>query len=193
MATVIASAKDASGEYYDRSFAYGWFVSIATAGHDTTSSTLSTILERLGSDPALLAEVKADLGSAVGPLVDEGLRWASPVKHFVRRATQDYELRGRTIKSGDRLMLLYQSANRDEDVFDAPNEFNPGRHPNPHIAFGYGPHTCIGQHLAKRELRFMLEVLLPRINSIELKPGRRVVQTNFVGGIKKLPVRLEVE
>jgi cytochrome P450 len=89
-------------------------------------------------------------------------------------------------------MLLYQSANRDADVFDAPDEFRIDRKPNKHIAFGYGPHMCIGQHLAKIELRILLEELLPRISSIDLTGERKVVQTNFVGGLRNLPVSLEL-
>ena len=123
---------------------------------------------------------------------NEGLRWASPVKHFTRKALRDYELRGQQIKAGDRLVLLYQSANRDADVFEAPDEFRLDRKPNRHIAFGYGPHMCIGQHLAKQELRIMLEELLPRIASIDVTGERKVVQTNFVGGLRKLPMRLEL-
>jgi cytochrome P450 len=89
-------------------------------------------------------------------------------------------------------MVLFQSGNRDEDVFDEPDVFNIDRRPNKHIAFGYGPHMCIGQHLAKLELRIIFEELLPRIKGIELIGERKVVQTNFVGGLRNLPVRLEL-
>jgi cytochrome P450 len=123
--------------------------------------------------------------------VNEALRWASPVKHFVRQASSDYTLRGQHIKAGDRLMLLYQSGNRDADVFGHPDTFDIDRKPNKHIAFGYGPHMCIGQYLAKLELKVMYEVLLPHIKSIEVVGDMKVMQTNFVGGLKKLPVRLE--
>jgi cytochrome P450 len=191
LATLIASAKTESGEYYANTFAYGWFIAIATAGHDTTSSTMAGTIEQLAQHPDQLAAVRGDL-SLVPDLINEGLRWSSPVKHFMRQATQDYTLSGQEIHAGDRFMLLYQSANRDAEVFDDPDTFRLQRKPNRHIAFGYGPHMCIGQHLAKLELRILFEELLPRIKSIELTGDRKVVQTNFVGGLRSLPVRLEL-
>ncbi len=191
LASIIANARRPDGELYPKEVAYGWFIAIATAGHDTTSSTLAGILEALAKHPGQLARVKAD-PSLIPGLVDEGLRWVSPVKHFVRQASQDYLLRGQQIAEGDRLMLLYQSANRDADVFEAPGEFRLDRRPNRQIAFGYGPHMCIGQHLAKQELRVMLEELLPRLVSLEITGGRKVVQTNFVGGLRRLPMRVEL-
>lgn len=190
LASIIANARrEDTGEYFPKEVAYGWFIAISTAGHDTTSSTLSSCLEALAEHPDQLVEVQRDL-DRIPDLVNESLRWASPVKQFTRQALQDYELRGQQIKAGDRLMLLYQSANRDADVFDAPEEFRWDRTPNKHIAFGYGPHMCIGQHLAKLELRIMLEELLPRIENLELAGERKVVQTNFVGGLKNRPMRL---
>lgn len=189
LATIIANARKPDGEYFPKEVAYGWFIAIATAGHDTTSSTLSSCLEALAEHPDQLAAVQADI-SLVPDLVNESLRWASPVKQFTRQALGEYELRGQQIQAGDRLMLLYQSANRDDDIFEAPDEFHFDRKPNKHIAFGYGPHMCIGQHLAKLELRIMLEELLPRIESIELTGERKVIQTNFVGGLKNRPMRM---
>jgi cytochrome P450 len=189
LATIIAIARQADGEYFPKITAYGWFIAIATAGHDTTSSTLATMIEQLALHPDQLARVKADL-SLVPDLVNESLRWASPVKHFTRRAEEDYVLNGREIKKGDRFMLLYQSANRDTEIFDAPDEFRSDRRPNKHIAFGYGPHMCIGQHLAKQELRIMMEELLPRIDSLEIVGDRKLVITNFVGGLRSLPMKV---
>lgn len=191
LATIIAAARKEDGEYYAKTFAYGWFIAIATAGHDTTSSTMAGIIEQLALHPDLLVQVQQNPG-LVPDLVNEGLRWSSPVKQFTRQATQDYTLRGRDIGKGDRFMLLYQSANRDAEVFDEPDVFRIDRRPNKQIAFGYGPHMCIGQHLAKLELRIMLEELLPRIRHIEITGERQVVQTNFVGGLRRLPVRLDL-
>jgi cytochrome P450 len=191
LASIIANARRPDGELYPKEVAYGWFIAISTAGHDTTSSTLAGILEALAQHPDQLARVKAE-PSLIPSLVNEGLRWVSPVKHFVRQASRDYVLRGQRISAGDRLMLLYQSANRDADVFDAPDEFRLDRKPNKQIAFGYGPHMCIGQHLAKQELRVMLEELLPRLVSLTVTGDRKVVQTNFVGGLRRLPMRVVV-
>lgn len=190
LATIISLARDKDGAYYPNEMAYGWFIAIATAGHDTTSSTLAGGMLELGRNPDQLARVKADL--ALAPhLVNESLRWASPVKHFMRQATKDYTLRGRDIKKGDRFMLLYQSGNRDAEVIPDPDRFDITRRPNKHIAFGYGPHMCIGQHLAKLELRIMFEELLPHIESLELVDDTKMIQTNFVGGLKNMPVKIE--
>ena len=190
LATIISQARDKNGEYYPSEVAYGWFIAIATAGHDTTSSTLAGGMLELGRNPDQLAKVKADLTLAPH-LVNESLRWASPVKHFMRQATQDYTLRGRDIKKGDRFMLLYQSGNRDAEVIADPDRFDITRRPNKHIAFGYGPHMCIGQHLAKLELRIMFEELLPHIESLHLVDDTKMIQTNFVGGLKNMPVQIE--
>jgi cytochrome P450 len=191
LASLVANARQSDGEYFPKEVAYGWYIAISTAGHDTTSSTLAGILEALARHPEHLAAVKAD-PAAIPSLVIEGLRWVSPVKHFVRQASQDYLLRGQQIAKGDRLMLLYQSANRDADAFEAPEEFHLDRKPNRQIAFGHGPHMCIGHDLAKQELRVMLEELLPRVVSLEVTGDRKVVQTNFVGGLRRLPMRIEL-
>ena len=190
LATLIATARNEDGEYFPPPVAYGYFIAIATAGHDTTSSTLAGGVHALSQNPALLERVKGDL-SLVPNLVNESLRWASPVKHFMRTALVPYEIRGRRIEPGDRFMLLYQSGNRDADVFDEPDVFNIDRRPNKHIAFGYGPHMCIGQHLAKIELRIMFEELLPKIGSVAVTGDTKVIQTNFVGGLKNMPVAID--
>jgi cytochrome P450 len=189
LATLIAVAKDETGEYFPLTFARGWFVAIATAGHDTTASTLAGCLQQLAARPDVLERVRNDL-SLIPHLVNEALRIVSPVKHFTRVALQDYELRGQHIKAGDRLMLLFQSGNRDAEVFDNPDTFDIDRRPNKHIAFGYGPHMCIGQHLSKLELKIMLEELLPRLARVEVTGEPKLIQTNFVGGLRHLPVHL---
>jgi cytochrome P450 len=191
LATIISLGKQPDGEFYPKSFAYGWFLAIATAGHDTTSSTMSSTIEALAQDPTRLKRVQDD-PSLIPDLLNEGLRWASPVKHFTRRAEVDTTVGGQPVKKGDRFMLLYQSANRDEDIFEEPTEFRLDRKPNKQIAFGYGPHMCIGQHLAKMELKIMFEELLPRISNLQITGERKVVQTNFVGGLKNLPVSFEL-
>lgn len=191
LSSLIANARKEDGEFYPDSYAYGWFMAISTAGHDTTSATITGAIEALAQNPEQFTKVRAN-PDLISDLVNEALRWVSPVKHFMRRARVDTILGGVEIKAGDRVMPLYQSGNRDIDVFDAPDEFQLERRPNKHMAFGYGPHMCIGQHLAKLELRVMFEELLPKIESIELLEGRKLTQTNFVGGIKRLPVRLEM-
>lgn len=189
LASIVANARTEDGEYFKKEICYGWFIAIATAGHDTTSSTMASCLEALAQYPEQLQAVKSN-PERIPDLINESLRWGSPVKQFTRQAVTSYTLRGQQIEPGDRFMLLYQSGNRDAEVFESPNEFSIDRRPNKHIAFGYGPHMCIGQHLAKMELRIMLEELLPRVESLELTGVRKVVQTNFVGGLKNRPMRI---
>ena len=183
----IANTK-INGDFIADAEANGYYVAIATAGHDTTSSSMAGGVLGMTRYPQQFARVKADLGLVQG-LVDESIRWSSPVKHFMRNATADTQIRGKTIKAMDRLMLCYPSGNRDEEVFEAPDEFRVERRPNRHIAFGYGPHMCLGQHLAKLEMRILFEELLPRLSSIELAGRPRYTQSNFVGGLKSLPIR----
>lgn len=191
LATVIATAKRRNGEYFSKTDCYGRYIEFATAGHDTTSATLAGTLRLLALHPDVLARVKADM-TLVPRLMEESLRLVAPVKHFMRVALVDHTLGGQAIKAGDRIMPLFQSANRDDDVFDNPDEFDIDRTPNPHLAFGFGTHTCPGQHVAKMELRVMFEELLPRLNSIELTSPGSVTQTNFVGGFKHLPAKISV-
>ena len=191
LATIIAQARRADGEYWPASFAYAWFMQVCTAGHDTTSSTLAGTLKALAEHPDVLARVKADL-SLVPKMVVEGVRYVAPVKHFMRIALTDTTLGGQTIKAGERVMPLFQSGCRDEDLFENPDVFSLDRENNAHLGFGFGPHTCVGQHLAKLELRIMFEELLPRLESIEITGPGSLTATNFVGGLKHLPARVKI-
>jgi cytochrome P450 len=183
----IANTK-LDGEYLGEAEQNGYYVAIATAGHDTTSSSTAGGMLGLLKFPEERSKLQEN-PTLVAGLVDEAIRWTSPVKHFMRNATADTILRGQTIKAWDRLMLCYPSGNRDEDVFTAPDEFRVERKPNRHVAFGYGPHMCLGQHLAKLEMRILFEELLPHIASIELAGEPRYMKTNFVGGLKSMPVK----
>jgi len=178
------------GEYVSDEVSNGFYIALAVAGHDTTSSTTAGGMQALLDFPEQFAKLKNDL-SLVPGFVDEAIRWTSPVKHFMRSASADTTLRGQTIHAGDRLFLSYPSANRDAEVFERPDEFDITRSPNRHLAFGFGPHICLGQHLAKLEMKLLFEELLPRLKSIELDGEPRSVQTNFVGGLKSLPIRFE--
>ena len=161
VASVIANAK-IDGEPISPFEAMSYYVIVATAGHDTTSSSTAGGMWALAKDPAEFAKVKAEPALIPG-LVDEAIRWTTPVKHFMRAAMDDYELRGRQIRKGDWLYLAYPSGNRDEEVFEDPFAFRSDRKPNKHLAFGYGAHLCLGQHLAKLEMRILFEELLPRL------------------------------
>jgi cytochrome P450 len=191
VATVIANAK-LDGEDIGAFEAVSYYTIIATAGHDTTSSSTAGGMLGLIENPDQLAAVKAD-PSLIGGLVDESIRMTTPVKHFMRSATRDYDLRGQTIKKGDWIFLAYPSGNRDEEVFEEPYAFKIDRTPNKHLAFGYGAHLCLGQHLAKMEMRIFWEELLPRLKSVELSGQPKLTEANFVGGLKSLPIRYVME
>lgn len=191
VATVIANAK-LDGQDIGAFEAVSYYTIIATAGHDTTSSSTAGGMFGLLNNPDQLAAVKADL-SLIPGLVDESIRMTTPVKHFMRSATADYELRGQQIKKGDWLFLAYPSGNRDEEVFEDPYDFKIDRTPNKHLAFGYGSHLCLGQHLAKMEMRIFWEELLPRLKSVELAGQAKLTEANFVGGLKSLPIRYVME
>lgn len=171
--------------------AMSYYVAIATAGHDTTSSSVAGGMWALAERPELFARVKADR-SLIPALVDESIRWTSPLICFMRTAAQDYSLRGQTIGAGDWLLLSYPSANNDEEVYDRPYEFRLDRPVNPHLAFGYGPHVCIGQHLARLEMRIFFEKMFDRVKSVELAGTPQRTKSAFVGGIKHLPVRMQL-
>ena len=190
VATVIANGK-IDGEPIGDFEAMSYYVIVATAGHDTTSSSTAGAIWGLCENPGELAKLKAD-PSLIPALVDEAIRWVTPVKHFMRSATQDYELRGRKIAKGDWLLLYYPSGNRDEEVFDAPDDFRVDRGASKHLAFGYGAHLCLGQHLAKMEMRILFEELLPRLKSVSFNGTPERAETNFVGGPKKLPIKFEM-
>jgi len=190
LATVIANAR-IDGACMPELDITSYYMIVATAGHDTTSSSTAGAIWALAQNPEQFAMVKANPDLIPG-LVDEAIRWMTPVKHFMRSATADTELGGRSIAKGDWLMLCYASANRDEDVFEDPFTFRCDRRPNRHIAFGYGAHLCLGQHLAKLEMRILFEELLPRLKSIALDGEVKMTQAYFVNGPKKLPIRFEL-
>jgi cytochrome P450 len=190
VATVIANGK-IDGEPIGDFEAMSYYVIVATAGHDTTSSSTAGAIWGLCENPGELAKLKAD-PSLIPGLVDEAIRWVTPVKHFMRSATQDYELRGRKIAKGDWMMLSYPSGNRDEEVFIEPDAFRVDRGASKHLAFGYGAHLCLGQHLAKMEMRILFEEMLPRLKSVSFNGTPERAETNFVGGPKKLPIKFEM-
>ncbi|WP_332770911.1 cytochrome P450 [Phenylobacterium sp.] len=171
--------------------AMSYYIIVATAGHDTTSSSTAGAIWGLAENPGEFAKLKTD-PSLIPGLVDESIRWITPVKTFMRTATEDTELAGRSLSKDDWLMLCYASGNRDEDVFDDPNAFRVDRKPNKHLAFGYGAHLCLGQHLAKMEMRILWEEMLPRLKSIELAGEPKQSLAVFVNGPKTLPIAFEM-
>jgi cytochrome P450 len=184
---VIANAK-VNGEFLSDGVVNGSYLQVATAGHDTTSSTVSGVALAMAKYPDQWAEVKADQ-SLIPKMVHEAVRWVSPVKHFMRSASEDTILGGVQIHEGDRLMLNYPSGNRDEAYFTNAEEFDLERTPNNHLGFGFGAHMCIGQHIAKMEMTLLWEELLPKLKSIELAGDPVPVKTNFVSSFKSLPIK----
>ncbi len=187
LATIIANGK-IDGEPIGEREAMSYYVIAATAGHDTTSSSTAGGFAQLVQNPAEMAKLKAD-PSLMPKAVEEMIRWVTPVKHFMRTATEDCELGGKTIREGDGLCLFYWSANRDERAFDDPFTFKVDRDPNPQIAFGNGVHMCLGLHLARLEMRILFQELLPRLDHVELAGEPKNSIANFVSGLKTLPIR----
>jgi len=161
---------------------------LVEAGNETTRNAISGGLlafaeqpeewERLRASPELLPDA-----------VEEILRWVSPISHFTRTATEDVEVRGMTIRAGDEVALFFASANRDEDVFDEPFTFRIDRHPNPHLAFGFGEHFCMGAHLARVEIEAIFCLLLDRVESFEVCGPVQRLDALINGSIKHLPIR----
>jgi cholest-4-en-3-one 26-monooxygenase len=167
-----------------------FFLLLAVAGNETTRNALSHGMNAFLEHPEEYRDLVDDR-SLVNSATEEVLRWASPVMYFRRNATEDIELRGQQIKAGDKVSIWYASANRDEDHFEDPFRFDVRRTPNDHIAFGGGgPHFCLGASLARMEIRVLLEELTERAPKIRaLGPPDRL-RSNFIGGIKHLPVEL---
>lgn len=167
-----------------------YFLLLVVAGNETTRHTISQSMLALMENPDQLARLQQQ-PELIGGAVEEFLRWASPVYHFRRTATRDVELGGKNIKEGDKVVMWFGSGNRDDEVFDDPYRLDVSRTDIDHVTFGKGsPHTCLGNMLARMEIRLMFTELLPRIKTMELDGEVSRVRSNFVNGIKKLPVRV---
>jgi cytochrome P450 len=167
-----------------------YFLLLVVAGNETTRHAISHSMLALIDNPDQLRLLQ-DRPELIPVAVEELLRWASPVYHFRRTATRDVELHGKHIKAGDKVVMWFASGNRDEEVFDRPYELDVTRRPNDHVTFGKGsPHFCMGNALARMEIRLMFETLLPRLRRIELAGDVTRVRSNFVNGIKRFPVRV---
>jgi len=168
-----------------------YFALLIIAGNETTRNATTGGLHAFMNNPDQWERLKRN--PALAPTaVEEIVRWISPVIQFTRMATEDTELNGHKIREGDTLALFYPSANRDDSVFAAPNQFDITRYPNQHIAFGIGEHFCLGANLARLELQVMFRQLAERLESVELAGPIQRMRSSFVGGIKHMPVRLKV-
>jgi cholest-4-en-3-one 26-monooxygenase len=167
-----------------------FFLLLAVAGNETTRNAISHGMDVLLDHPDQYRYLVED-PSRVAVATEEILRWASPVMYFRRNTTQDHDLRGEHIAAGDKVSLWYISANRDEDYWDDPFTFDVTRDPNPHIAFGGGgPHFCLGASLARLEIRVLFEELARRAPRVERADDSQRLRSNFINGIKHLPVSL---
>ena len=192
VASLIANAR-IDGQPLPEFETNGYYIIIATAGHDTTSSTAAGGLLALIENPHEMAKLRADPDRHMATALNEIIRWVTPVRQFMRTATRDCSVGGVDIAEGESCALWYPSANRDESVFDAPFEFRIERRDAGHLAFGFGAHVCLGQHLARLELGILFRELLRRLDRIELNGEPLYSQASFVGGLKSLPIRYRMK
>jgi cholest-4-en-3-one 26-monooxygenase len=179
---------DVDGERLSRADFSSFFMLLLVAGNETTRNLISGGMLALIEHPRERARLMADR-ALLPTAIEEMLRWVSPVNVFRRTATRDTEIRGQKIREGEKVALFYASANRDEDAFPNPNVFDLGRTPNDHLAFGIGPHFCLGANLARLEIRVMFEEILRRLPDIELAGTPERLRSYFINGIKRMPVR----
>jgi cytochrome P450 len=180
------------GVLNEREF-HNYFGVLMIAGNETTRHTISHGMLALMENPDQMKLLQEE-PDRIPLATEEILRWATPVYQFRRTATRDVELRGAEIKRGDKVVTWYVSANRDDEVFPDPYRFDVTRAPNDHVTFGPGgPHFCLGAHLARLETKILFQELLPRIASIELTGPVSRVRSNFVNGIKRMPVRVKAK
>jgi cytochrome P450 len=169
---------------------HNYFLLLVAAGNETTRHTLSHTMKALLEHPEAVAQLRDD-PELLPVAVEEFLRWASPVYHFRRTATKDVELHGKQIKAGDKVVMWYASGTRDEEVFGDPDTFRITRNPNDHVTFGKGgPHFCLGNQLARLEVRIMIEELLRRDVGLQLDGEVEFVRSSFIHGIKRFPVKV---
>lgn len=168
-----------------------FFCLLVAAGNDTTRYSIAAGLQAMCHQPELLDQMKN--GTVWDTMADEVIRWATPALYFRRTATADFELHGKTIRAGDKVVYWFASGNRDEAAFDGPMRVDLARTPNKHLSFGQGgPHVCLGMWLARLEVRVLFEELSKRISGIEAAGPHKFLRSNFVGGIKSLPVTVHM-
>ena len=168
-----------------------WCLIIVIAGNETTRNATTGGMLAFIEHPDQLRKLQRE-PTLLPSAVEEVVRWSTPIIHFARTATEDTELRGKTIKAGDSVALFYPSANRDEEIFQDPFEFRIDRRPNRHLGFGMGEHFCLGAHLARLELKVAYKYLLPRIQEVELAGPVERLRSTLVGGVKHLPIRYKL-
>lgn len=187
--SVLAHAQTSDGAPLSDDQFLSYFWSLTTGAYDTTAATIASGIVALNEHPDQRARLEAD-AALLPTAIEEMLRWETPVIYFRRTARQDVELGGQAIKAGQRVAMCYAAANRDPAVFASPDQFDIGRTPNDHLAFGYGAHFCLGAHLARLELRVLFEELFARKVWFELTGAPTRARSNFINRIVSLPVRV---
>jgi cytochrome P450 len=189
LATMLATGEIA-GEPIDNIDFFLWFLLLIDAGGDTTRNLVGGGCQALFEHPDQLAWLREDVEGRLPSAIEELLRWVSPVIYMRRTATQDTELAGRSIAAGDKVVMYYGSANRDEACVDRPDRLDLSRADNPHVAFGGGgPHFCLGAHLARVEIEALLREMLTRLDGLEPSGEAAWMGSNFIFGPTSLPVR----
>ncbi len=182
---------DSEGKVMSELEFQNFFCLAVAAGNDTTRYSIAAALHAMANQSGVLSSMQAGMENVWDTAPDEFIRWASPATYFRRTATRDFELHGKSIKAGQKVLYWFVSGNRDDNAFDKPMQVNTLRNPNRHLAFGQGgPHVCLGMWLAKLEVRLLLQTFTARVRSIEQTGPHAFVRSNFVGGIKRLPVRV---
>ena len=189
LATILVNAEVDGDRLTDEEFQW-FFLLLVNAGGDTTRNLLAAGLQLLFDHPDQRAKLMSDTDGHLATAIEEMLRFSSPVSHFKRTVMEDTTIRGQAIKAGERVVMFYGSANRDEDVFVNPNTFDITRDPNPHVAFGAGgPHLCLGMHVARVELAVMFKELLTRMPNVEANGDFARMHSSFIAGIHSMPVK----
>jgi cytochrome P450 len=186
LATALLEA-EVDGERLSEFDFNSFFMLLAIAGNETTRTVTTNGMLQLIRHPQERARLIAD-PSLIPSAVEEILRFDPAVHCFRRTATRDAELRGVRIREGDKLALWYPAVNRDEEIFEEPDRFDVGRHPNDHLAFGVGEHYCLGANLARMELQVLFEALIRRLPDLELAAEPRRLRSNFINGVKEMRV-----
>ena len=168
-----------------------FFCLLVAAGNDTTRYSIAGGIQAMAHQQELLGQMQ-DGGDIWKTAPDEIIRWATPALYFRRTATRNFEMHGKSVKEGDKVLFWWSSGNRDEETFEDPFHVNLFRTPNRHVSFGQGgPHVCLGMHLARLEIRILFQELAKRVTAIEPTGPHKFLRSNFVGGIKELPVRMK--
>ena len=188
LVSLFANAR-VDGEPMNEVDTMGYCLVMFIAGHETTRGGLTGGMQALLDHPDQLAKWKSDPDGYTKSGVEEILRYVTPVNTMARTVADDIEIGGRQMKAGDRLIMYYASANRDEDVFEAPDEFRIDRNPNPHLAFGIGEHFCLGAHLARKSQQALFREFVSRVEFLEQTGEAERTASNLVPGIKRLPIR----